>query len=152
MDDYVTKPVKEPDLRVALVRWRAATAAVEARRRPAEAPAVLDPEHLAEVANGDLQFARTLVEDFVIAVPGLVMSLMEALERRDGRAVERTARALRGPCLTLGADSLVVLCELLERAARAGDWGAVQGARERLEQAMQDLATAIERHLSREAA
>jgi two-component system, sensor histidine kinase and response regulator len=154
MDDYVSKPIKEPDLRAVLVRWRSAAAAAEARRTQAagRGATVLDDERLADVAHGDLQFARMLVEDFVIAVPGLVMAVVEALERRDGRAVERAANALKGPCLTLGSESLVVLCEALEHAGRTDDWDSVAGARGRLEQATHDLATAIERHLSREAA
>ena len=155
MDDYVTKPVKEPDLRAALLRWRTAAVADEAHRSAqaaSRAEPVLDPEHLNAMAHGDPTFARALFEDFVITLPGLVMALMEALELRDPRGVERAASALKGPCLTLGAGSLVTLCETLERAGRAGDWDAVSGARERLERATQDLATAIERQLSREAA
>lgn len=53
----------------------------------------------------------------------LLSELRQGLERRDGPALHLRARRLKAVSVQLQADRLAVLCQKLEDAAEAADWG-----------------------------
>ncbi len=122
MDDYVTKPVKAADLLAALERW--GTRALEARAAtPAHgrgaAPVTFDFDRLTEVTDGDENFERVLLDQFVTGIPESVAAVGDAVERSDSEALVHYAHALKGSCLTMGAEALAAAADALEEMGRA---------------------------------
>ncbi len=125
MDDYLSKPIRAPDLLATLERWwmrGTADAADAAAAAPAVVPAVapaIDRAVIAEMraAMGDLD---GVIESFQDELARHLAALREGLDRGDASAVRVAAHTLAGAVGALGAMVLMGLARDLEAQARTG--------------------------------
>lgn len=130
MDDYLSKPVREPALLTALVRARQRGCKREVFKPSAESNDVVSEMHEPSVLNGAaLQKLRELGGDdgdaLVASLAGhfmqtggkLVESMREGCACGDWDAVRRAAHALRGSASNFGAHELIAHCERIEEDA-----------------------------------
>jgi HPt (histidine-containing phosphotransfer) domain-containing protein len=89
-----------------------------------ESPAahVVNPDRLREVAQGDEEFLRELIDLYLSDTPGQVEALARAVADQDPAGAAAAAHKLKSSCGNVGADGLVALChevEMLGRASRS---------------------------------
>jgi len=93
MDDYLSKPVRLEDLRRLLARHlpQASSSRPQERRSVLPALAFADPEkqsEVAQLADGDVEFLKSLLEAFLSDAAARVAGIEQALERDDRHSVE----------------------------------------------------------------
>ncbi len=133
MDDYLSKPVREPALLAALVRAhqqsrnrklpRPSLDSNEASSEPRDLP-VLDGVALQKLrelggADGDALLA-SLAGHFIQTGGKLVGLMRENCGCGDWDAVRRAAHSLRGSASNFGAHELIAQCERIEEGAARG--------------------------------
>lgn len=110
---------------------------------------VLDPETIASLKaldEGDGFFAE-MVQTFLSNARPTLDNLREALLGNRIKDVERAAHKLRGAASTVGAQSLMALCERLEKAARQGDAPDAAAEVAAVEAAFRQVVVALEAEL-----
>jgi CheY-like chemotaxis protein/HPt (histidine-containing phosphotransfer) domain-containing protein len=141
MDSYLVKPIDAALLFETVES--AASAAREGAGGASPAP-VLDAEAALQRVGGDpgllSEVARLLRED----APGAMRDIADALERRDGRALERAAHRLKGSLGLLSAAPAADAALALERDAREGDFVRAALAHESLRREMERLAPELD--------
>jgi two-component system sensor histidine kinase/response regulator len=135
MDDYLSKPYTEAQLREVLERWLSAKAP---ERVPKTAPAdkeppVLRSEALAQIRAlqrpGSPDLVSKVVDLYLDSAPKLVESVRAAVHAGDTEALAGAAHSLKSSSANLGVGRLSDLCKELELQGRRGD---LTGAAERL--------------------
>jgi two-component system, sensor histidine kinase and response regulator len=121
MDDYLTKPVRLPDLEAALRRW----AGAGGRGAGVDRAVLLGLREYQ--LPGDEDIVAKLIGLFLRETPARLADIRTALESGDAPALERAAHALKSSAGTLGAYALSDPCAQLEELA---DSGTVAGAAE----------------------
>ena len=124
MDDYLNKPVKMEDLRLALERWQTRREAAAVAARPALAlgegmdAAVLDNLRVLQdrAAPGLLQKLITL---FLTDAPAQLVAVRGAVEQQQALALAQLAHALRGAAANMGARGMAATCAQLEALGRS---------------------------------
>jgi signal transduction histidine kinase/ActR/RegA family two-component response regulator/HPt (histidine-containing phosphotransfer) domain-containing protein len=146
MDSYVAKPVEMRALAEALERWLPLPEArqpQEALPQPPPAPAAgdapIDRSALAEITGGDAAMERDILLDFRGTNDGDAAMLRDALDKRDIALATRASHRIKGASRTVGALSLADVCERIERAGRANDWGTMSASREAFERELERL-------------
>ena len=128
MDDYLSKPIHRDELARALARWAAAPA-----------PKTLDGAVLRRLVSsfgGGDEGRRTvaeLVDTFLDDAVGQLVTLRDAIERRDSDETRRVAHTLKSNGATFGARPFAELCRALEALACEGDLGATPDLLARLD-------------------
>ena len=136
MDDYLSKPLRPPQLAAALRRWlppalilherdQAAgpAAPTAADAGPATEP-TFDPQALTELGDlgaGDPEFAAETVALYLEVTPGALVEARAALERGDWKTVHRTFHSLKTSCAMVGGRRLAAICRDAELATIDGD-------------------------------
>jgi CheY-like chemotaxis protein/HPt (histidine-containing phosphotransfer) domain-containing protein len=133
MDDYLSKPVREPALLAALLRahrqrtHRKASVpenALNALPTVFREPSPLDAsalQRLRELGGSDgSALVASLAGHFIQTGSKLVELMQSCCGRGDWEAVRRSAHSLRGSALNFGAHELVTLCERIEALAARG--------------------------------
>jgi HPt (histidine-containing phosphotransfer) domain-containing protein len=130
-DRYLTKPLDNAQLRLALLDAERATAGQRGDSgtlRLGSEPSTSHPtepldltilDALAEELEGTSLLASTIA-GFLARTPVRLAELRAAFERDDVEQMDRGAHSLRGGAATLGAGGVAALCADLEHAARAG--------------------------------
>lgn len=127
MDDHVPKPVRPADLEAALrraephIKGGIQIHEQNAKPQQGEAPMCIRWDHLRTMCGGDDDLVRDVVAEFLETVPEIVEAMESAADANDLAKLQDRAHALKGTCLTLGADPLGELCRGIEMAARSGD-------------------------------
>ncbi|AGA29430.1 response regulator [Singulisphaera acidiphila] len=141
-DGYLSKPVTINTMRDELRRVCAekrVTAPVvndgESEAERAQTPSDFTLDRLLERCDGDRDFAREVLEDFVRTVPAAIERLVEAASLEDGAGVTRAAHGLKGTFFTVGADGFT---ESWRRLEALGERGEMAGIREELVFARRD--------------
>jgi signal transduction histidine kinase/HPt (histidine-containing phosphotransfer) domain-containing protein/ActR/RegA family two-component response regulator len=175
LEGYLTKPVREPDLRDALrtiLRHGAPTgggglvtrhALREGRggavpsiaggdesvhRPPLATPdAPIDPVDLLGRVEGDRGLLSELVRAFLTTAPAQMSQIDAAIERGEGAAVVRAAHTLRGSVGTFGALPALRAAARLEDCGDRGDLEAARRARHELAAEMARLSGALADYL-----
>ena len=175
LEGYLTKPVREPDLRDALrtilrpgapgggsgLITRHAlregrggavpsiVGGVEGAHRPRVAPldAPIDPVDLLGRVEGDRGLLSELVHAFLITAPAQMSQIDAAIERGEGAAVVRAAHTLRGSVGTFGALPALRAAARLEDCGDRGDLEAARRARHELAAEMARLSGALTDYL-----
>lgn len=111
MDGYIAKPVRYEEL-LELVE---SSALQEREPRPAAAPQA--------GISGRAGVRQELTGRFVADAQGLHAEMRDAIERRDGGALQRAAHSLRGTAGFFGAETVFDLARRLEELGKAGDFG-----------------------------
>ncbi len=129
MDDYLTKPFTEKQLRTVLARWLTMSAPPVTADPPAEPPvpdvdsgtaaaSPLDPvtldtlRQLGERRGQDV--LGTIVQMYLDRTPALVATLQDAVARQDAEGIRQQAHTFKSNCGHVGAMALVELCQELE--------------------------------------
>lgn len=155
MDDYLAKPLRQPELVAALRRWLpghlVASPAVSAEA-VIESTAVTEARHfdlvrLGRICRDDPARIDEMLRLFVTSTEQLLAELSRAVDLRDGPLAGRQAHQIKGAAVYLGAEALAELAANAETAARAGDWPACADASDDLEAAFIGLRLEIESHL-----
>jgi CheY-like chemotaxis protein/HPt (histidine-containing phosphotransfer) domain-containing protein len=175
MEGYLTKPVRESDLRDALraILRDGATAGAnhlvtrhalreergdavpsivggeEAIGRPpvASHDAPIDPVDLLGRVEGDRGLLSELVQAFLTTAPAQMSQIDAAIERGEGAAVVRAAHTLRGSVGTFGAMPALRAAARLEECGDRGDLDSARRARHVLAAEMERLSGALADYL-----
>ena len=136
MDDYISKPVKQKDLRAVLEKWRRAagnrshlkqnsellqpqsTQVTETKTTPP-----LDPLSLAnlyEIAEGDASFLKELFETFISDASENIGLMRQAVDEEDASGLQKTAHTLKGSSSSVGAQVMADICKRLESIGDSG--------------------------------
>ncbi|MGE0866720.1 MAG: response regulator, partial [Vicinamibacterales bacterium] len=166
MDDYLSKPVQLQALIATLTRWLPSGATVDvapsnrmpphaampdARPGPARGDA-LDPAAVGQLRMLAGQTAPELFEQvmqaFLADAPKYLTSLNAAASRRDPLTLARTAHALKGASLNIGAATMAPICSLLEAADGTEDLAGVTALLAQLDAEFRRVQTEITRELN----
>ncbi len=128
MNDYISKPVKLPDLQAVLQQASGFVQPLAARRRTdgalQDADAVLDRSVLAGLRElreeGEPDPAVELIDLFLRDTPPRIQDMQAAIARSDARTLKESAHGLKGSASNLGAQRLASLCAKLEKIAGDG--------------------------------
>ncbi|PYJ58632.1 MAG: hypothetical protein DME24_15475 [Verrucomicrobia bacterium] len=128
MNDYISKPVKLPELQAVLQEAASFVRPVAARKRTENSgvnnEAVIDGSVLAGLRElqepGGPDAAVELIELFLRDTPVKIQSMQSAIARSDWLALQESAHSLKGSAGNLGARRLAKLCAELERLPKEG--------------------------------
>ncbi|HEY6807788.1 MAG TPA: response regulator [Gemmatimonadales bacterium] len=138
MDDYLTKPVRPPQLAAALRRWlppATVTGGAEPTAPEASAPApaesagalpTFDPQALVELEEmgaGNPSFVTQTIELYLELTPPALAQARDALAKGDKATVHRVYHSMKTSCAMVGARRLSALCRDGELAVLKGDLG-----------------------------
>jgi two-component system, sensor histidine kinase and response regulator len=149
MDGYISKPIHAKALIEALeslVSRGSDLALPVALPPPPYEPAAFDREALLERVDGDVELLEELVAVFMDESPRLLAAARAALEQRDAPALERAAHSLKGSVGNFCAPSAAEAARRLESLSREGDLDGASGALARLEDEMNRLWLALQKH------
>jgi signal transduction histidine kinase/CheY-like chemotaxis protein/HPt (histidine-containing phosphotransfer) domain-containing protein len=134
MDDYLTKPIRPPELQAALVRWgnapggatqlpeSAAAPGPDAETTPPTEPPSLDMRELIELqgsqTGGEPDIVSELASLFLRDTPRRLEDVLCALSAGDAEEVARLAHTVKGSSLNIGARRMASLCTRLEAQGR----------------------------------
>jgi len=125
MNDYISKPVKLPELQAALQQASSLVRPVAARKgaedKGEETEACQDSFLLAGLREleepGQPDAAVELIDLFLRDTPVKIQSMQSAIGRSDAPALKESAHSLKGSASNLGARRLARFCAELERLA-----------------------------------
>ena len=134
MDDYLSKPAKIEDLRVALERYDGIRGIEKEVRECGSTPAV-DLTLLAGLrdldGSGDDSIVGNLIDLFLESTPAAMAEAKSAAMQQLAPQLGRAAHTLKGSCSNFGAERMREVCQRLESLASTGT---TDGAPELLEQ------------------
>ncbi len=133
MDDYISKPVRFPELIDALGSSKPLTIPYPADRVSSSPPelhgepidrAVL--EELRQIMGEDApELLTDLIETFLSDAPNRLDAMQKALHDREATKLFRAAHTLKTSSATFGATALSECCEQIEMIAAESRWGAL---------------------------
>ncbi|HUE37730.1 MAG TPA: response regulator [Candidatus Acidoferrum sp.] len=125
MDDYLAKPIRPGDVRNMIAKWMAgndsspaSTASAPADSTPNQATAV-DMERLNEMAGGDKDMLRELVDLFYKQTTRQLSQLEDAVRDNKAEEVRHVAHSCKGASATMGMAPLAAIFFELEKMGRA---------------------------------
>jgi len=130
MDDFLTKPLDVARLRDVLNRF-GLNSAQWAGKSPADAKTddgVLDWSRIEEIADGDHEFARELVQTFLDSAREALDEATAAWQQHDRAGLARAAHKLKGASGNIGAQNLHTLSQQLEEGSQTAAVEAVERA------------------------
>ncbi len=117
MDDYVTKPIRRPELLAAIERLFPAEPEPSAAPAPAaNAGPALDRDKLLSELDGNTALLRRLAELFFEHTPALLRQIRTAVPAGDARALLLAAHTLKGSLLQFAAQPAATVAHQLEEA------------------------------------
>jgi PAS domain S-box-containing protein len=162
MDDYVSKPIRTPELAATLARWigwEDDAGAGVAPPVPAEEPIATDGidgtilDDIMEVSpSGGTALVRELVDLFFGEAPTRVEHMRAGIAEADPVRVMRAAHAMKGGGSNIGAVQLATLCGQLERQGKAGALEGAHAVVEAIETELERVRGALERRIATMAA
>ena len=128
MNDYISKPVKLPELQAVLQEAAAFVRPTPAARRTeirgSDHDAVIDRSVLAGLRKlqepGEPDAAVELIDLFLGDTPAKIQAMQSAIARSDAAALRESAHGLKGSASNLGARRLARSCAEVEKLAEAG--------------------------------
>ena len=144
-DAYLSKPIRLDVLSLTLGNFSGAVAD-ESSPPPVAPPglAAFRPEALDDACGGDRAIIVPILSTFLAEGPVDLDRLIRALDGGDRPALRAVAHALKGACLTVGAEALSLACARLE----ALDTAPPPSARDDLGRAWSAARDAISAHLA----
>jgi two-component system, sensor histidine kinase and response regulator len=130
MDDYLSKPVKDSDLKAALGRSRAILEAQASKPDPEPTPPaappddeLVDVERLEAAANEDPKILQELVDLYFAQAKDLMNGLRAAINSGSAKDVDHFAHKLVGASLACGMSAMVPPLRELEKRGKQGQLG-----------------------------
>ncbi len=136
MDDYVSKPVRKPDLVRALQRLVPRTNGIQDVRTEGVG-SVVDWAAALETVEGDRDLLKIIVEQTREEMNFLMHDLEQAFHQKDADTAKRTAHTIKGSARNLAAIGTEQLAAEIETAATNGEFE--NTALDRLRNAVQQL-------------
>lgn len=130
MDDLIYKPSDLYTLSNKLASWLKEKNAAPASST--ETGNIIDYKRLHQICDGNPEFMRDILLDFVTETQTEVQQLAALIRSNDLPEVARQAHRLKGAARTATAESLAAICSDLETSASLGDYEAVSVLEERL--------------------
>jgi CheY-like chemotaxis protein len=168
MDDYVTKPFTEEQLRIVLSRWLSDSGtddpptdiAIDAdgfsTLTETTTLASIDKLALDEITRLDDTPGKSLIREIVVSYCAvstkLILQLRAAVTDRDATEIEVLAHSLKGSSGQVGAVLLATLCEQLISDANSGKLGNADFLCERIAVEHSAVVIALDKELERLAA
>jgi PAS domain S-box-containing protein len=153
MDGYLAKPAPLPELLGQLTHWLPVVA-FPTDDSHSEAPPtdrsadhrlpLFDPHMLARMVGDSPALHRRLMDKYRTSAREQADRLSEALANSDANAVTQIAHGLKSNARTVGAMQLGELCEILERAGKAGDLVTLVAQRDAFTDMFESTARSIE--------
>ena len=156
MDDCLAKPLEMKKLKEMLRKWMPVSdgVAAEVTKEPAgedttDKPEAkdgdnggdgpIDPSALKNVFGDDEDTFQEILNDFVAPATSNVGEIEVSFAERSADGVAKAAHKLKSSARSIGANDLADLCQTLEAAGKAEDWGEIDKAAPRLAGVMQDV-------------
>jgi signal transduction histidine kinase/HPt (histidine-containing phosphotransfer) domain-containing protein/ActR/RegA family two-component response regulator len=155
MDDYLSKPVKKEDISVVLEKWlkpetpehnagdTPAVAPPETTSDPPGRPLLFDEAELLDNFDGDVDIAKSILNDALTLIPQDVERLQEFCKGGDIPAIRLQAHNIKGMAANLRTPALRDIAYKIETAAKNGDVASARELLPELEQATQMTLEAI---------
>lgn len=152
MDGYLAKPFGETELTEVLDAIAARPKPEDAGPAPARSPdEIFDRQHVLELASGDMDFLRGLIDLFSESAPRLVTQISAHLAKSEPDAAYKKAHQLKGSIGNFGADRAREAAAEVEHLGRTGEIAAATARLPHLEAEVQALVAGL-RALVREVA
>jgi CheY-like chemotaxis protein/HPt (histidine-containing phosphotransfer) domain-containing protein len=138
MDDYVSKPVRKPELYRALSQLCADREDLS----PTDADAancVVDWDGALETVGGDQNLLREIVDAARQEIPDLFRRLDAAIAAKDGKTTQRLAHTIGGGARTLAAAATKQAAAAIEESAASNDLASAGRQMSRLGEAINQL-------------
>ena len=125
MDDYLAKPIRPGDVRNMIAKWtmpndsKETKVAAPAAAAPAAQAAAVDMERLNEMAGGDKDMLRELVDLFYKQTTKQLTQLEGAVREKKAEEVRHLAHSCKGASATMGMAPLAAIFFELEKMGRA---------------------------------
>jgi signal transduction histidine kinase/HPt (histidine-containing phosphotransfer) domain-containing protein len=125
MDDYLAKPIRPGDVSSMLTKWSVpktapeTTATAAAAAAPANADPAVDMDRLTELAGGDKEMLRELIELFNKQTSNQISQLEAAVQAGKTEDVRHLAHSCKGASATMGMAPLAAVFFELEKLGRA---------------------------------
>jgi two-component system sensor histidine kinase/response regulator len=128
MDDYIAKPIEPQELFDTIERWTKSSDRKKATSRQEQSK---KDDHIKDVPidletalprfDGDKDFFKEMLGEFLDYESKQLEKLTEAIERGDAKVVEREAHSIKGAAGNLGAEVLAEVALGLEILGRTKD-------------------------------
>ena len=153
MDQYVSKPIDQKRLFEVVEGFCAARPCSESliMNQP-DQELNFDPGAALKRVDGDRELLREIAGLFFEDTPRLVAEVRNAIQRGDGKALERSAHTLKGSIGNFGARTAFEAAFSLEQMGRNGDFARASEAFTQLERQVTLLVPALEAVLKEKAA
>ncbi len=161
MDDYLSKPVRKPELHRALsvvagqgINKTSTEKPMSQETNPAEGngKAKNDDDQLVidwEAAMANVADDRELfvaVKDSALEeIPALLPKLVDVIETGDAAEAQRLAHTIKGAARVIAANKTMVVSERIEHAARRGDLDEARGSLQELREVIEELVETLNR-------
>ena len=131
VDDVIPKPVELEDLRDALEKWAPPEKKVDvAKQSPSEGGALLDKvvdlSVLTQSTGDKPDLHRHLMKSYLEALEGEIDNIQQAFSWKNAEQIGEYAHKLKSSSRSLGAMIMADICQQLETAANAADWGELE--------------------------
>ncbi|MGV3533638.1 MAG: response regulator, partial [Chthoniobacteraceae bacterium] len=148
MDDYISKPLEKTELLELLGRISRSRTAAAATPEAAHAahPGTLPTysrERLLDELDGDEELMARMIALFHESTPRLLDDIRQAVARREGEALARSAHAMLSSLGAFGADHARHIARELEAQAKAKDYDHIERTFTGLERATLEVHTAL---------
>ena len=129
MDDYISKPVKAPELEAILLKWTRNNNSENHKSSSGAIPTgshqLVDKARLAEISSlggdSDPDFLMGIIGVYIDDAMKRMDQLDKALNQGDIGGIRTTAHVLKGSSANLGLDAMVELSRLLQEMGENGD-------------------------------
>jgi two-component system sensor histidine kinase/response regulator len=130
MDDYISKPIEPQKLFETIEKWTKSPdrkKAISGQDKPGKDDLLKDiPVDIETALNrfdGDKEFFKEMLGEFLNYAPKQLEKLTEAIERDNAKVVEREAHSVKGAAGNLGANAFAQVALRLEMLGRKKDLG-----------------------------
>lgn len=150
MDDYLSKPIRRPELLAVLAQFgkNRALRSVE-RKDTAQCAPHLDKHTVLSLLEGDHQLLNELINVFLVEADSMLAQIADAVTRQDAGALGCAAHRLQGAASIFDSRTVTEAALALEMMGRQCDLGDAANAFTRLERKMEVFEEAL-RELQRE--
>ncbi len=149
MNDYVSKPVTALALNEILDRHLGSVAlsgGVVSKRNPSQARPV-EIEQIREIADGDVEFERDLIETFLSDSEEQLRGLEVALGEQDAEEVRGRAHTIKGSSANAGAKVMQELAYQMERIGAGKELARAPDVYFELKDAFEQARESLQAHL-----